>query len=107
MDAIKREYDKIIEKKDSTEEGSYTKYLFDKGIEKVVKKVGEEATEVVIAAIKNDKEELIGEVCDLTYHVLVAMATCGVTLEDVEAELDKRAAKENNFKGERKEIINR
>lgn len=106
MDAIRKEFNTILERKDCGEEGSYTNYLFNKGTEKILKKVGEEATEVVIASLGNDKEELIGEICDLTYHVLVLMAEKGVSLEDIEEELKKRREKSNNFKGERKAIEN-
>ena len=68
--------------------------------------VGEEATEVVIASMADNKEELVGEICDLTYHVLVLMADAGLTIEDIDAELKKRREKSNNFKGERKPIEN-
>lgn len=106
MDAIRKEFNTILERKDFGEEGSYTNYLFSKGTEKILKKVGEEATEVVIASLGNDKEELIGEICDLTYHVLVLMAEKGISLEDIEEELKRRREKSNNFKGERKAIEN-
>ena len=70
---ITKEFNMILDRKKSGEEGSYTAYLFNKGIEKILKKVGEETTEVVIASLGNDKEEVVGEICDLTYHVLVLM----------------------------------
>ncbi len=104
MDAIREEFNTILKRKDCGEEGSYTNYLFNKGTEKILKKVGEEATEVVIASLGDNKEELVGEICDLTYHVLVLMAQKGVSLEDIESELKKRREKSNNFKGERKAI---
>lgn len=71
-------------------EGSYTNYLLTKGVEKICKKIGEEATETVIAAVSNKKDELIGELSDLTYHCLVLMRASGVELEDIFAELAKR-----------------
>lgn len=104
MSEIQKEFDTILSRKDSGEEGSYTSYLFGKGKEKILKKVGEEATEVVIASMADNKEELVGEICDLTYHVLVLMAEMGLSLEDINIELAKRREKSNNFKGERKKI---
>jgi len=101
---ITKEFNMILDRKKSGEEGSYTSYLFNKGIEKILKKVGEEATEVVIASLGDDKEEVVGEICDLTYHVLVLMAELGVSLEDINEELRKRSEKSNNLKAERKEI---
>ena len=74
-------------------EGSYTNYLFNKGVEKICKKIGEEATETVIAGATNKKDELIGELSDLTYHCLVLMRACGVELDDIYAELAKREGK--------------
>ena len=103
---LETEFNTILERKKNAEDGSYTAYLFNKGKEKILKKVGEEATEVVIASMSDNKEELIGEICDLTYHVLVLMADSGLTLEDIDAELKKRREKSNNFKGERKPIEN-
>lgn len=107
MKALERDYQTVVERKANPEEGSYTTYLYNKGLEKILKKVGEEATEVVIAALSQSKEELIGEICDLSYHVLVLMAEKGITLEDLEAELDRRAEKQHNLKAERKPIVNR
>ena len=96
---------KIIQNRKKTgEEGSYTKYLFDKGTDKILKKVGEECTEVVIAAKGNEKQELVNEICDLAYHILVLMADQDVNIEEVKNELINRRNKINNFKGERKEI---
>lgn len=74
MKALERDYQTVVERKANPEEGSYTTYLYNKGLEKILKKVGEESTEVVIAALSQSKEELIGEICDLSYHVLVLMA---------------------------------
>lgn len=82
-------YDLIKGRKDNPKEGSYTTYLFQKGIDKILKKVGEECTEVIIGA-KNSKEEAIFEIADLTYHVIVLMVQQGITLENVLDELAKR-----------------
>lgn len=103
---IEQEFETIVDRKNSSDEGSYTAYLFSKGKEKILKKVGEESSEVIIASMANNKEELVGEICDLTYHVLVLMAEMGLTLEDINKELEKRRNKTNNFKGERKPIEN-
>lgn len=103
-DVIKDLYDVILERKNLSSEGSYTSYLFKKGIDKILKKVGEESTEVIISAKGNDKEEQVNEICDLGYHLLVMMAELGITVAEVEEELIKRREKINNFKGERKEI---
>lgn len=99
-------YDIILKRKNDGEEGSYTSYLFEKGINKILKKVGEECTEVIISCKEDNKEEQINEICDLTYHLLVLMAQMGISVEEVSAELEKRRNKINNFKGERKPITN-
>ncbi len=98
MDLIKEEYQVIIDRKNEQAEGSYTAYLFEQGIDKILKKVGEECTEMVIAAKNNDKEETVYEVTDLIYHTLVMMAHQGITPEDIEEELKNRAAKRGNLK---------
>lgn len=82
-------------------EGSYTTYLFDKGTDKILKKVGEECTEVLIAGAKGDKEETIYEIGDLCYHVLVLMVQMGISLEDVIRELAKRHVIDKKVKQER------
>ena len=82
-------YRLIKGRKDSPKEGSYTTYLFEKGLDKILKKVGEECTEVIIGA-KNGKEEAVFEIADLTYHVMVLMVEQGISLEDVLDELAKR-----------------
>ena len=97
-------YKIIQDRKKSGEEGSYTKYLFEKGTDKILKKVGEECTEVIIASKGNDKQEIVNEICDLAYHILVLMADQDVNIEEVKNELINRRNKINNFKGERKEI---
>ncbi len=90
----------IQERKQNPVDKSYTNYLLDCGIDKTCKKVGEEATETIIAAKNNDKEELIGEIGDLFYHVLVLMNQCNISLCEVEALLEKRHLKSGNKKKE-------
>lgn len=86
-----RELESIIQdRKANPAEGSYTNKLFDAGINKIAQKVGEEATEVIVAALGQGREEQIGELSDLFYHTLVLMAQLGLTLDDVEAELSRR-----------------
>jgi phosphoribosyl-ATP pyrophosphohydrolase len=103
---IKALYNVILERKINGGEGSYTSYLFENGIDKILKKVGEECTEVIISCKEDNKEEQINEICDLTYHLLVLMAQVGISVEEVSKELEKRRSKINNFKGERKPITN-
>jgi len=86
-----------IEKK----EGSYTTYLFEKGIDKILKKVGEECTEVIIAGKANDKAETIYEISDLVYHVMVLMIEMGISLEDINAELASRHVIDHKVKQEK------
>ncbi|PZG33241.1 phosphoribosyl-ATP diphosphatase [Listeria ivanovii] len=85
-------YEEINLRKAQPKEGSYTNYLFDKGLDKILKKVGEETTEVVIAA-KNNNQELISEISDLTYHLLVLLAEKNIPLAAVELELKSRTGK--------------
>lgn len=100
-------YEVIEKRKLENNEGSYTNYLFKKGKEKILKKVGEECTEVIIASMKNNnKEEQVNEMCDLTYHLLVLLNELNIPLEDLVTELKNRRNKINNFKGERKAIDN-
>ncbi|MBR2080028.1 MAG: bifunctional phosphoribosyl-AMP cyclohydrolase/phosphoribosyl-ATP diphosphatase HisIE [Oscillospiraceae bacterium] len=82
-------------------EGSYTTYLFQKGIDKILKKVGEESTEVIIAAKAEDKKETIYEIADLAYHVMVLMTEAGITLEDVRRELASRHVIDHKVKQEK------
>ena len=82
-------------------EGSYTSYLFDKGLDKILKKVGEECTEVIIGGCKRDKAETIYEIADLTYHVMVLMVQMGISVEDVTRELEKRHVIDHKVKQER------
>lgn len=83
-------YDMILGRKENPKEGSYTNYLFDKGIEKILKKVGEESTEVVIAAARDKRDEVIYEVSDLVYHLMVMMVQTGVRPEEIVKELAGR-----------------
>ncbi len=82
-------------------EGSYTTYLFEKGLDKILKKVGEESTEVIIAAKADDKKETIYEIADLTYHLLVLMIQMGISLEDVHRELASRHVIDKKVKQEK------
>ena len=100
-DVWKQLYQVVQDRKTSPQEGSYTCYLFDKGLDKILKKVGEESTEVIIAGAKNDKEETIYEVADLAYHLMVMMVEQGITLQDVTAELAKRHVIDHKIKQER------
>jgi len=94
-------YDLISGRKTNPKEGSYTTYLFDKGMEKILKKVGEESTEVIIAGQKGDKKETIYEVADLAYHVMVMMVEAGIPLDAVTSELAKRHVIDHKVKQER------
>lgn len=93
-------YRLLLSRKTERPAGSYTTYLFDKGREKILKKVGEECTEVVIGAMKGSREETIFEVSDLAYHVLVLMAEMGITPEDIRAELASRHVIDHKVKQE-------
>lgn len=88
-------------RKNEKKEGSYTTYLFEKGIDKILKKVGEEATEVIIAAKENDQKETVYEIADLAYHVLVLMAQMGISVEDIEKELASRHVIDHKVKQEK------
>jgi phosphoribosyl-ATP pyrophosphohydrolase/phosphoribosyl-AMP cyclohydrolase len=93
---------KVIEgRKIERKEGSYTTYLFDKGIDKILKKVGEESTEVIIAGKANDKAETIYEIADLVYHVMVLMIEMGISLEDIKKELASRHVIDHKVKQEK------
>ena len=90
MDILRELYSVILDRKEHPVEGSYTNYLFEKGTDKISKKLGEEAVEVVIAASQRDRKATIQEIADLEYHLLVLMADRGITLDDVETELRSR-----------------
>ena len=83
-------YQVVKQRKEQFQEGSYTCYLFDKGLDKILKKCGEECAEMIIAAKNQAKEELSNEMCDLIYHMMVLMVERGVTWEEITEELDKR-----------------
>jgi len=88
-------------RKENLPEGSYTTYLFQKGIDKILKKVGEENTEVIIAAKANDKKETVYEIADLCYHVMVLMTEMGISLEEVHKELASRHVIDHKVKQEK------
>jgi len=91
-------YGLLCERKKKLPEGSYTTYLFQKGKEKILKKIGEESTEVIVAAMKNDKKEAVCEIADLCYHTLVLMTEMGITPSDISAELDSRSIVDHKVK---------
>ena len=91
----------IAGRKTEKKEGSYTTYLFEKGLDKILKKVGEESTEVIIAAKAGDREETIYEIADLTYHVMVLMIEAGISLEDIHRELARRHVIDHKVKQEK------
>ena len=93
---------KLIEgRKTDKKEGSYTTYLFEKGIDKILKKVGEESTEVIIAGKADDKAETIYEISDLVYHVMVLMVEMGISLDDIKSELASRHVIDHKVKQEK------
>lgn len=94
-------YDMLKGRKDTKVEGSYTSYLFEKGIDKILKKVGEECTEVIVAGKGNDKKETIFEISDLTYHVMVLMLQMGISINDVLDELARRHVIDHKVKQEK------
>ena len=94
-------YDLIKGRKTSPKEGSYTTYLFDKGLEKILKKVGEESTEVIIAAKDHDRANTIYEIGDLAYHVMVLMVEAGISLADLRQELSSRHVIDHKVKQEK------
>ncbi len=93
---------KLIEgRKTNPKEGSYTTYLFEKGIDKILKKVGEECTEVIIAGKGGDRAEAIFEIADLTYHIMVMMTEMGISIDEVRAELASRHVVDKKIKQEK------
>ena len=93
--------DLIEGRKRDKKEGSYTTYLFEKGLDKILKKVGEESTEVIIAAHAQDKKETVYEIADLAYHVMVLMIEAGISLEDIHRELASRHVIDHKVKQEK------
>lgn len=94
-------YDMLVTRKEEKPEGSYTTYLFEKGIDKILKKVGEECTEVIIAGKADDKAETVYELADLAYHAMVLMVQMGITVEDVHRELASRHIIDHKVKQEK------
>lgn len=99
--SLKALYKLIEGRKTEKIEGSYTTYLFEKGLDKILKKVGEESTEVIIAAKAEDKKETIYEIADLAYHVMVLMIESGISLEDIHKELASRHVIDKKIKQEK------
>ncbi len=97
-EAFKEMYDVIVNRRDNPQEGSYTCYLFDKGLDKILKKCGEECTEMVIAAKNHDNEELANEINDVLYHMAVLMVECGLSVEKVDEIMRERSKKIGNLK---------
>ncbi len=98
-DTVLRElYDVILDRQKNPSENSYTCYLFSKGLDKILKKVGEESAETIIAAKNGVEAETVGEISDLLFHLLVMMAQQGIPLEAVLAELERRSHKIGNLK---------
>ncbi len=94
-------YNMLCGRKKDLPEGSYTTYLFQKGLDKILKKVGEESTEVIIAGKANDKKETIYEIADLAYHILVLMVEMGISVEDIQNELLSRHIIDHKVKQEK------
>ena len=94
-------YDLLVGRNETRPEGSYTTYLFEKGIDKILKKVGEESTEVIIAGKAGDKAETVYELADLAYHAMVLMVQMGITVEDVHKELASRHIIDHKVKQEK------
>ena len=94
-------YDLLVGRKENPKEGSYTTYLFQKGIDKILKKVGEECTEVIVAGKGGDREETIFEIADLAYHVMVLMVEMGIEPKDVFAKLASRHVVDHKVKQEK------
>lgn len=94
-------YALLQERSQTRPEGSYTTYLFEKGLDKILKKIGEESTEVIIAAKAQDRDETVYEIADLVYHVMVLMVQAGITLDDVAGELASRHVIDHKVKQEK------
>lgn len=97
-DTLKSLYTVVEGRKAAPQEGSYTCYLFEKGLDKILKKVGEECAETIIAAKNGQAADTVGEVSDLIYHLTVMLVELGIPLEDVLTELDTRSQKIGNLK---------
>lgn len=99
--SYERLYELLKGRKEELPEGSYTTYLFEKGLDKILKKVGEECTEVIIAAKDHDKKETVYEIADLCYHVMVLMVEAGISLDDIAKELASRNVIDHKVKQEK------
>ncbi len=97
-DTLQSLYQVVLDRKANPQEGSYTCYLFNQGIDKICKKVGEESAETIIAAKNGVQEDTVGEICDVIYHLMVLMAQQDIPLDAVLAELDRRSQKIGNLK---------
>ena len=98
MQEFERLYDTITERRDNPQEGSYTCYLFDQGLDKILKKLGEECAETIIACKNRSRREMVNELSDLAFHAAVLMAYLDILPGDVSAELARRAQKQGNLK---------
>jgi len=98
MSVLQELYQTVESRKTERQEGSYTCYLFEKGLDKILKKCGEECSEVIIAAKNGDNKETVLELSDLLYHLTVLMVNEGISWQDVEDELSKRELKTGNLK---------
>ncbi len=97
-EALQNLYRVVLDRKTNPQEGSYTCYLFEQGIDKICKKVGEESAETIIAAKNGEQQDTVGEISDLIYHLMVLMVQQEIPLETVLEELDRRSAKIGNLK---------
>lgn len=98
MDVMERLYQVVLDRKAGAQEGSYTGYLFEQGLDKILKKCAEECGEVIIAAKSGKAQDTVGEISDLLYHLTVLMANEGIAWQQVEEELLRRAQKQGNLK---------
>lgn len=98
MDILQELYETVLSRKTEKAEGSYTCYLFEQGLDKILKKCGEECSETIIAAKNGKMEETVGEISDLLYHLTVLMVNEGIPYEKVEEELARRHRKQGNLK---------
>ncbi|XOQ44515.1 MAG: Phosphoribosyl-ATP pyrophosphatase [Clostridium sp.] len=97
-DVLRNLYQTVLSRKSEHREGSYTCYLFEQGLDKILKKCGEECSEVIIAAKNGKNADTVAEISDLLYHLTVLMVNEGISPEEIEAELNKRSQKTGNLK---------
>ena len=98
MDVVKGLYEVAKQRKETKQEGSYTCYLFEQGLDKILKKCGEECSEVIIAAKNGNNEDTANEICDLLYHLIVMMVQAGISVEEVEGIQEERRQKIGDLK---------